>query len=983
MNFPKFARACTVLAVASLSAVAQENEEFPPAKSPQESLAAIETKPGLRVELVASEPLILDPVAIDWGADGKLWVVEMRDYPMGMDGHWKPGSRIKFLEDTNGDGIYDKATVFLDNLPFATGVTAWGKGALICAAPDITYAEDTNGDGKAEKIERIFSGFETNNYQARVNSLTLGLDNWIYGANGLLGGIIHGQSRPLIAPHSNKPQPIEVDIRGRDFRINPVTGDFEPESGLTQQGRVRDDWGRWFGCDNSTAAWHYPIPDHYLRRNPYVPSASPRVALAGSDLLYPASHALERFNSPQSLNHVTSGCGIGIYRDTLLGDEFYNNAFLCEPVHNLAHRMVLESEGVTFKAVRAPDEQASEFFASRDNWSRPVQMRTGPDGAIWIVDMYRFVIEHPRWIPAERLAKLDPRAGDTMGRIYRVVPEHKKLRKITDLTKLSPAKLAAALETPNGTERDRVHQELVYGRRNLAGDKKVLRTLESLASDSNLPAVRIQALCVLDGLNALRPEAVRRSIHDTNPHVRANALRVSEQLIQRDTNMLWDVAQAASDSNLEVRYQVALTLGEWTNDWAGQTLGKLAVDNMQDEWMRTAILSSAVPHAPQILKAVFASNSTKPERAALISQLIATAAGKGDKQSHEKLIATIAPADSQHVENWHFAALQNILRSLERNNLDLKTVASDDELNKLNLVFDRAEKTATTTNASVTTREAAVRLLGHQPNREAAQLDLLGTFLEPTAPSRLQTAALETLQRSRNAEVATRLLSKWNVLPPSLRQRVIEVLISRDEWTKQLLEALEKRSINRNEIVLTSRQIILKNPNAEIMTAARRVWPENPSSNRPDVLKKYQPALTLNGDAQKGKVVFARTCTQCHRLNNEGVSVGPDLAKLSDKSPADFLLAIIDPNAAVEPRFVAYNIETKDDRSLTGVVSAETATTVSIVQAGGTKEQILRGDIREIRASRLSLMPEGLEQNMTPQDVADLIAYLRGPASSK
>src|SRR6266496_2042938 len=235
---------CTLTLVCGVPAVfgnqdASKTESIPP-KSPPESLAAMKTKAGLQVELVVAEPLIVDPVAIDWGADGKLWVVEMRDYPMGMDGNWKPGSRIKFLEDTNGDGIYDKATVFLDNLPFATGVTAWRKGALVCTAPDILYAEDTNGDGRADVVKKVFTGFDTGNYQARVNSLSLGLDNWIYGANGLRGGIIRGEVRGIGYDNAESRKQkaeinqrlltssptIEVDIRGRDFRMNPDTGEF-------------------------------------------------------------------------------------------------------------------------------------------------------------------------------------------------------------------------------------------------------------------------------------------------------------------------------------------------------------------------------------------------------------------------------------------------------------------------------------------------------------------------------------------------------------------------------------------------------------------------------------------------------------------------------------------------------------------------------------------------------------------------------------
>src|SRR5262249_53659092 len=269
----------------------------------------------------------------------------------------------------------------------------------------------------------------------------------------------------------------------------------------------RDDWENWFGCDNSTIAWHYPLPDHYIRRNPYVTAPSPRVSIAAGDnpnLLHPISRTLERFNQPQAANHVTSGCGLGIYRDDLLGSEYYGNAFLCEPVHNLVHRLVLEPNGLTFSGVRADDEQQSEFLASRDNWFRPVQARTGPDGALWVVDMYRFVIEHPRWIPAERLAKLDVRAGADKGRIYRIVPKGKKLRPIPDLTRVSETKLVASLDTPNGTERDRIHQELIYSGGRKSPAPTVIANLERLAVASKLPAVRLQALCILDGLGALK-----------------------------------------------------------------------------------------------------------------------------------------------------------------------------------------------------------------------------------------------------------------------------------------------------------------------------------------------------------------------------------------------------------------------------------------------------------------------------------------------
>jgi len=231
-------------------------------RSPQQSLAAIQTRPNLKVELVVAEPLVIDPVAIDFGPDGKLWVAEMCDYPSGVpltlpsppggEGKRLPGGRIRLLESTRGDTRFDKATVFLDNIPFPTGVTAWGKGVLVCAAPDILYAEDTDGDGKADVVRKLFSGFGTDNYQARVNSLEYGLDGWLYGSCGLFGGKI--TCRPLIPSPDSKET--VVALGDRDFRIKPETGELQAATGRTQQGRVRHDWDNWFGCDNSNLCRH-------------------------------------------------------------------------------------------------------------------------------------------------------------------------------------------------------------------------------------------------------------------------------------------------------------------------------------------------------------------------------------------------------------------------------------------------------------------------------------------------------------------------------------------------------------------------------------------------------------------------------------------------------------------------------------------------------------------------------------------------------
>ncbi len=214
-------------------------------KDPQQSLACLQVRSGFRVELVCSEPLVSDPIAIDWGPDGRLWVVEMGDYPQGQDDAEMARGRIRFLEDTDHDGRYDRSTVFLDGLSFPTGVMCWENGVLITCAPDLLYAEDVDGDGKADRREVLFRGFVEGNPQHRVNCLRWGLDNWVYGANGDSGGII-------LSLKTGR----QVDIHARDFRLRPDTGVLETQTGMSQYGRCRDDWGNWFGGRNLQPSWH-------------------------------------------------------------------------------------------------------------------------------------------------------------------------------------------------------------------------------------------------------------------------------------------------------------------------------------------------------------------------------------------------------------------------------------------------------------------------------------------------------------------------------------------------------------------------------------------------------------------------------------------------------------------------------------------------------------------------------------------------------
>ncbi len=722
--------------------------DVPPQKSPEESLKALRPRPGFTAELVAAEPLVEGPVAFEWDAQGRLWVVEMRDYPLGLDGQGKPGGRVKILTDIDGDGRYDKATVFLDDLPFPNGLLPWRDGVLISSAPSIFFARDTNGDGRADEKRVLFTGFKEGNQQHRLNGFEWGLDGWIYGANGDSGGEING-----------------VSISGRDYRFRPDTGEFEPESGQTQYGRRRDDWGNWFGNNNPNWLWHYTIADSYLRRNPKLAVKTTKQMLANypdSNRVFAVSELPIRFNQPQSVGHVTSGCGPMPYRDELFGPAFATSVFSCEPVHNVVHREVLTPDGATFTSKRPDDEMDREFLPSTDPWFRPVQLKTGPDGALYIADFYRFVLEHPEWIAPETQSRLDLRAGADRGRIYRVFPTGAKLRPVPNLAKLDNAALAAALDSPNGWQRD-VAQRVLTER----WAKDAAPVVKDLATKAQNPKVRVQALATLSTLGALDADTIRASLNDSHPLVRVQAVRVAESA---KLDVLPDLLTKVDDSEFVVRHQLALTFGAFRDERLITALAKLADREGDQPQMRLAIMSSLTPESPL------------------------------------------------------FAKLNNAAAPVASTNIVLP---------------------------------------------------------KPSTPDRAK------------------------------------------------------------------------------------------------VVANYASVANLRGAADRGHELFKQQCIICHRLKGEGQEVGPDLGMVGDK-PVDWLVtAIFDPNAAIEDRFKAQTLTLKSSGEMSGLISAETANNVVLKLPGGVELPVLRGDIASAKPSGRSLMPEGLETVLKPQDVADLIAWIR------
>lgn len=933
-------------------------------KSPEEALSTFKVSPGFHVELVASEPLIQSPVAVSFGPDGRLWVAEMWDYPAGPTGKYEPAGRVRCLFDDNQDGRYDRSELFLEGIPFPTGVTAWNKGVLICSAPDILYAEDTDADGKADVVRKLFSGFGTYNFHSRVNSLEYGLDGWVYGANG-------GGFGGPITSHVAK---TDIRLGRRDFRMNLDSGAMEAVSGSTQQGRVRNDWDDWFGCNNLVLLQHFPLCENYLKRNPFIklPPAIVSIA-AGPDpgrLFSIADQVRFKLSGPP--NRPTAVCGIAIYRDELLGPEFTGNSFSCESVNNLVHRQILSPNGATFDGRRPDNERDCEFLASSDPWFRPVQAKTGLDGSLWIVDMYRYVIEHPIWIPPETLATLDVRAGAEMGRIYRVVPDKVPVRKVPRLDRLDTEQLAAALETPNGSQRDLVQQMLQW-----RNDRAAIPFLKKLAAQSPRAEVRLQALCTWSVFEQPSDDALLYALSDAHAGVRRHAVRLSEPRFDANQTIASAVARLAGDTDGMVRMQVAYSLGSWNSPRSSELLADLLDRDGGDPYFKAAVESSFTSTNIIAVLDELQKRPRKEGSAGLIDQGFTQAAAVADVRAVESLLRSLGQtvAETPSSESLHrLATFLEAWNRRGRTNLDLQAPAVREGWQP---ALDKAVVVAKDESLDLPTRKAAVQLLGQGPTLGQTYVDILIPLLTPRTPAELQSAIVTSLGRHGDANIPDSLLGGWSALSPTVRKEAVPLLLSRPAWTKLMLNAVEQRTLSAADFNLVQQQALLGNPDDAIKAQAEKIFRGPSTSTRQEIIDRYVAALNEHGDATRGRQVFQKHCSTCHRVQDIGHVVGPDLLSYSSKPAQALLIAVFDPNQAVEPRYQSYSVATTDGRTVTGQVAEESTAGYTLLLPEGKKQTVLRSEIDEMRNTGKSLMPEGFEKLATTDDISDLWSFVR------
>lgn len=964
---------------------------------PQESLKRMQVQGDFHIELFAAEPVVMSPVDMAFDENGRIYVAEMLDYPNDPPPGKPARSRIRLLE-TDANGKISRSTIFADHLLAVSGLMPWKGGLIVTSAPDILFIKDTDGDGKADLRQVLYTGFPRVNQEARVTNPVLGVDNWIYCSND-------GEDGRIISPQHSDMAPVLV--RGTDFRFDPISGKAEAASGPAQFGSTLDEFGNRFITQNTIHIRHVVLPMQYLARTPLlqISAESQDISDHGrpSARMYPLTQPQEwrkertqlrqqRYN--ENNMHVTERVGGWFtaasggtrYDGNAWPTEYVGNVFTGDVSGNLIHRDVIFPDNATFRAHRAKD--GVEFLASTDVWFRPCKFANAPDGDLYFTDIYRQVIETPESIPEEIRKKINFYNGDTLGRIYRIVPNH-PLRRANlkpNLGSLSSRDLVKQLANTNGWNRWTAHRLLLERQ-----DRSVAADLKTMAVSGPSPEARVHALWILKSYSTLEPPEIERALHDANGGVRQNALRLSEPFLSESKPLANAVLAAAGDSDAHVRFQAALTLGELKDPKSEAALVDLAHESASDKWFRSAILSSLSDSASSFYRDVLAKGEswTDPELLVQLSALI------GARENSAELARWFSALPKLKHPEQELNGLAHGLQLAEARYLEVPgaeqalthLIDSGSEMTRraawetsqyfaLSTLLRRAMKEAADRNLPDGERVLAIHAL--RGGQFATIGPVLDQILQPDLPPGLEMAAIESLASFEDPAVSKIILKHWRLLSPQAHQVAMDAMVGHVNRVPTLLEAIAQGQIEAGAVDGADRSHLYENPDPALARKARTLL-ENSKTNREQVVAGYREALTLQGNTLHGKILFQANCARCHLPRVHADRVGPDLSGINNKTKEELLTDILNPSYAIEPNYVNYVLTTKRGFIYDGVIANETPNSITLRRGSQEGDQaLLRKNVMEIRPSLISLMPEGFEEKLSRQDIADLIAYLRG-----
>jgi len=975
-----FAIAVSVFCAATTSA--QDREKI---------LSTFEIHPDFQIELVASEPQVFSPVDVEFDERGRPFVMEMLGYPFPDD----PG-RIAVLDDRDGDGVYETRTVFAEGFAMANSLLPYDGGVLVVSPPDILFLKDTDGDDVADVREVVITGVTVANPEDSINGLTHGIDNWIYAANG-------GNSGALAWPEGGEPVPIRED----DLRFNLRSRRIE-RTGRAAQGfeLAFDAWGRMFNVNNTYPLNHQVFPGRDIEGLPQprtgTLNALPDELENGLVRIYPIGEQVTRVNHPEQSGYFSGACSPYCYLGGAFGPVFDGNFFTCDVVLNLVHRWILEPKGTTFVAHR-DDRPKAEFLASTDRAFRPVNSTTAPDGSMWVVDMHRVVIEHPEWIPDEIEATLDLNAGKNQGRLFRITPKGGLPSVKPEFPRDDANRVARLLESPNQWTRITAQRLLVQW-----NDPVAVPALRAIARESQIPVARAHALWTLQGMNELDDDTLLTAFQSSSDELLEQATQLALSRVIRTGTLIGELNRLYTVSAPRVRMWAALAYAD-SPDLRGDKFPQLWAilqSNGSDSFMRLALLPGFLAQPDVSIDALLSVDRPADGGLEMLSLVSEGAAVRLSATQAKELLAKcettvdIDPAgvetflrglaegqtstgafDSPAERDALAGALAPILNAetpgVLREAWALARALNLNHVPGQEAALRRARAVVEDGTAPLGARADNLRVLEFAPFADRA--GLLYSLLDTRQPRELQRESIRQLQDVGTPEVAEKLIAMWRELGPVTRPVAGNTLLYKRDNQPLLLTALEtgKISLGEMNLHLERRRALLWSKDPEIVRRAEALFSDAGIVTRKDAIEAMKPALSLAGDSVRGRQVFMDTCARCHRMGNEGGDLAPNLTEIYRKSRETLMHDILDPNASVDMKYVSYNVERTNGELVSGILDEETDAAVTIRDANGVRTTVPRSEIRDFLSDGLSLMPEELESGLTPQSMADLLAYLQ------
>ncbi len=950
--------------------------------APEDSIGQMEWESGQRVDLVAHEPQIADPVAIQFDDAGRMWAIEMGDYPNGPKEAESPKGRLVVLEDRDGDGRFESSHVFADRLLFATGLQLWRDGALVTMAGSLVWLRDTDGDGRCDQKETWIDGFKQENPQLRANDPTLGPDGWIYIANGLRGGRLQQPSA------ASEP----VELQQYDLRLDPSSQKIQMVTGPAQFGLTWDRLGNRYHCANRQPCREAMIEPHQLALSPLaglVPSVLDASPSEASSSVRPLVRAWTTSNL--HAGQFTAACGVLVSHSDHLAPA-WGHVLTCEPTGSLVQRRSLKrTDGRSVVADEAPQR---EFLASRDPWFRPVNLTEGPGGEIFVVDMYRAVIEHPDWVPVEQKQRPDERFGEGLGRVYRVAGSDRPASTIWSAIRKRPMRqwtteeLVETLARPEAWARATALRLLIEKPDNQQAE--TLATFQRILEYRNESSLHMAALTWLASRGNWDDRIWRRALqsHDVGLqrhalHLLANGIQpraideylneIGSMLETTDRDLLrsvcWAIARSPDQSDAMRQFQLETMLPTLArHSLACSTDGHLqvavaaAVRNLPVEWMQNwgdqwwqhpEAGSASTPIPPMLQESV---------------RHWMRAAAQRSPDVMQRAIDRWIPAESWARMTEDTRRLHLALWSGWRDAVKDRDVASLVDLKSF------LAKTTASQSVNADLRAGSLMLLRALDPGEAKSV-ALDMLEEPNGP--LLKAVLSAVTADPAKETQQRLIGAFAKATPELRSDYFQVIRSSPERLTLLLEKLESGEVSTKLLDASQREFLLgKSDLAEKDRWVHVLGPQG-DPDRQAIIDRYRQAFEGAWDVARGQRVFRQQCAACHRIDQIGTAVGPDISDSREQSFDKLLISILDPNRTIDGAYYRYVVVLDSGEVLEGLLQEATKEVVTIKSQNGTIHRLMREEIESFQSTGISLMPSGIEQQVSPEEMWDLLGYIK------